>query len=57
MDWQIAREIGWKWYGKVAHFFLFQNIVMYTFACVAAHSAIGLTRYIAFLDHCCHFMR
>jgi hypothetical protein len=57
MNWETIKEQGVIWYGKAAQFFLFQNIVMYLFACVTAHAAIGLPHYIGFLDHCCHWWR
>jgi len=56
MDWEAIRESTQRWYGRVAQFFLFQNIVMYLFGCATAHGAIGLTRYVEFLDHCCQWV-
>jgi hypothetical protein len=55
MDWQLAKEYAQRWYGKMAQFFLFQNLVMYLFACVTAREAVGLGRYIEFLYHCCEW--
>lgn len=53
MDWERIKENSKLWYGRVAQFFLFQNVVMYLFACITAHDAVGLTGYIGFLYHCC----
>jgi len=53
MDWYALREQIAKRYGQAAQFFLFQNILMYLFACVAAHDVVSLPGYIAFLNHCC----
>jgi hypothetical protein len=56
MSWDEIKENAQMWYGKVAQFFLFQNIVMYLFACASGHAAVGLVRYIEFLDHCCQWV-
>lgn len=50
--WEQLKDHSNRWYGQVAHFFLFQNFVMYTLACIAAHDAIGMGRYVSFLNHC-----
>jgi hypothetical protein len=55
MDWNAVKEHAQKWYGKVAHFLLFQNIVMYVFGCIIAREPIGLLGYIGFLNHCCQW--
>jgi len=56
MNWEGMREQVQLWYARAAQFFLFQNLVLYLFACISAHAAIGLTGYIAFLDQCCHWV-
>ena len=43
MNWEIVKEQAQKWYGRAGQFFLFQNFVLYLFACVAAHGAVGPT--------------
>lgn len=55
MNWEIVKEQAQKWYGRAGQFFLFQNFVLYLFACVAAHGAVGPTAYIHFLNHCCQW--
>ena len=55
MDWEAVKDRMRTGYRGVAQFFLFQNIMMYLFACVTAHSVLGLTSYIAFLYHCCQW--
>jgi len=55
MTWEIFKQESLKWYGLVAQFFLFQNLMMYLFACVTAQSAVGPTGYIRFLFHCCQW--
>ena len=55
MDWTTVKEYAHLWYSRLAQFFLFQNVVLYLFACVTARAAIGLTRYIVFLNHCAHW--
>ena len=56
MNWELIREHGHTWYLKSARFFLFQNIVLYLFGCIAAHGPIGLPAYIEFLYRCSHWM-
>ena len=56
MDFQMFKEIAQTWFLKAGQFFLFQNILMYFFACVIAHEPIGLTGYIGFLNHCCQWV-
>ena len=55
MDWEMVKEHAQKWYGKAAHFLLFQSIVMYLFACIAAHQPVGPTSFVGFLYHCCQW--
>lgn len=53
MTWESFKEGAQMWYGRIAQFFLFQNLMMYLFACVAAHEPVGPRGYISFLYHCC----
>ena len=55
MDWEMVKEHAQKWYGRTAHFLLFQGIMMYLLACVVAHHPVGPASFIGFLDHCCHW--
>lgn len=55
MDWVTVKEFAHLWYARAAQFLLFQSLTMYLFACITARGAIGLTRYIVFLDHCAHW--
>lgn len=55
MDLEIMKEHAQTWYGRIAQFLLFENVMMYLFACIVAHDVVGLTGYIAFLDHCCQW--
>jgi hypothetical protein len=53
MNWEILRELSQKWYGRIGRFFLFQNFVLYLFACVTGRGLFGPAAYIHFLNHCC----
>jgi hypothetical protein len=53
MQWEYLKQKAHEWYRRSAQFLLFQNIVMYIFACMAAQRPVGFVRYIEFLDHCC----
>ena len=55
MSWETVIEQARLWYMRAGQFFLFQNFVMYIFACFAAHAAVGPMRYIGFLYHCCQW--
>lgn len=52
MDWESVKDrtrAGFRWLGQ---FLLFQNLMMYLFACATSRSVVGLRSYIAFLYHC-----
>ena len=49
MDWEIAKEHLRAWYGRMAQFVLFQNMVLYIIACIAAGHPLGIASYAAFL--------
>jgi hypothetical protein len=53
MDWENVKEAAQRWYSRAAQFFLFQNIMVYLWACISSHHAVGLTGYIGFLYHAC----
>jgi hypothetical protein len=59
MDWEImkenVKETAWLWYARAAQFFLFQNLILYVLACLAAHGAVGPIGYVGFLYHCCQW--
>jgi hypothetical protein len=55
MTFESFKEDAQRWYAKAAQFFMFQNLMMYLFACITAHDAVGLTGYIGFLYHCCQW--
>jgi len=49
MNLETAKEILRLWYGRVAQFTLFQNMVLYVIGCVAAGRPLGPASYAAFL--------
>jgi len=55
MDWESVKEAAQRWYGRSAQFFLLQNIIVYLWACISAHHAVGITGYVGFLYHCCQW--
>jgi hypothetical protein len=52
MEWDAVKEHAQKWYGKTAHFLMFQGIVMYLLGCIVAHHPLGPTGFVGFLYHC-----
>lgn len=52
MNIEVLREHAHHWYGRIAQFFLFQTLMMYVIACLAAHSPVGPGAYVSFLHHC-----
>jgi len=55
MDWLVVKDFAHLWYSRLSQFLCFQIAMMYLFACITARTAVGLTRYIMFLDHCAHW--
>jgi len=51
MNWETTKETLQLWYGRVAQFFLFQNLVLYLIACIAAGHPLGPGSYGAFVHH------
>ena len=49
MDWETVKEKLRLWYARAAQFVLFQNLVLYVIACVAAGRPLGPASYAAFL--------
>ncbi len=49
MNWDTAKEYLRLAYTKAAEFALYQNMVLYVVACIAAGHPIGPARYAAFL--------
>ena len=51
MDWQALKENLHLWYVRAAQFYLFQSLVLYIVACIAAGHPLGPARYAAFVFH------
>ncbi len=49
MDWETVKEHLRVSYTRVAQFFLFQTMMLYVIACIAAGQPLGPARYAAFL--------
>jgi len=55
MSWQTIKEALHLWYGRVAQFYLFQTMVLYVVASIAAGHPLGPGKYAAFLYHLFQF--
>ena len=51
MNWVTVKESLHLWYGRVAQFYLFQSLILYTIGCMAAGHALGPAEYASFLHH------
>ncbi len=51
MDWEKVKETARRYYERFASFFLFQNLILYLVACVAAGRPVGVHGYATFVFH------
>lgn len=50
-DWQNIKEMALRSYKQIAAFFLFQSLIGYLVACVAAGHPVTVNQYANFLNH------
>ncbi len=48
-------QTAWLWSQRVSVIYFAQSMLAYIGACIVAGHPVGVTRFIAFLNHCCQW--